>query len=87
MELQCASLCVAQQATASPLGSLSAKTDLWLTHEATVKLIQNSSGDLAHQHDVQLSSWSRIEASEAYDQAAGWLAGKARAFGLQQVEL
>jgi hypothetical protein len=86
MELQCASLCVAQQATASPLGSLSAKTGLLLTDEATVKLIQNSSGDLAHQYDAQLSSWSRIEASEAYDQAAGWLAGKAREFGLKQVE-
>jgi hypothetical protein len=76
-----------QEVLASPVGSMSAKTGLLLTDEATVKLIQNSSGDLAHQYDVQLSNWSRIEASEAYDQAAEWVARKAGEFGLQQVQV
>ena len=87
LEVECVSVGVTQQTSASPIGTLSARTGLLLTDDATVKLIQNSSGDLAHQYDVRLSSWSRIEASEAYDQAAAWLAGKAREFGLQQVQI
>jgi hypothetical protein len=77
----------AQQTALPPLGPLSTRTGLLLTNDATVKLIQNSSGDLAHQYDVQLASWSRIEASEAYDQAAKWVAEKAEDFGLQQVQI
>jgi hypothetical protein len=77
----------AQEVPPSPVGPMSAKTGLLLTDEATVKLIQNSSGDLAHQYDVQLSTWSRIEASKSYDQAAEWLARKAGEFGLQQVQV
>lgn len=77
----------AQQKPELPVGSLSARTGLLLTDEATNKFIQNSSGDIAHQYDAQLSTWSRIQASPAYDQAAEWLAEKAREIGLQQVEI
>jgi hypothetical protein len=82
----CISLGVAQT-PASPLGAVSARTGLLLTDDATVKLIQNSSGDLAHDYDARLSSWSRIEASDAYDQAAEWVAATARENGLQQVKI
>jgi Peptidase family M28 len=86
VEGECISRTVAQT-PASPIGPLSTRTGLLLTDDATVKLIQNSSGDLAHDYDVRLSTWSRIEATEAYDQAAEWLAGTARKNGLQQVKI
>jgi hypothetical protein len=82
----CVSLGVAQT-PASPIGPISARTGLLLTDDATIKLIQNSSGDLAHDYDVQLSNWSRIEASDAYDHAAEWVAAIARENGLQQVKI
>ena len=87
MEAGCLSLSMAQQTAATPLGPLSARTGLLLTDEATIKFIHNSSGDIAHQYDAQLSQWSRIQASPAYDQAAEWVAGKARDVGLQQVAI
>lgn len=80
-------MCFAQQTTQSPLGYLSAKTGLLLTDHTTVSLIQNSSGDIAHQYDVRLSNWSRIEASPAYDQAAAWLVAQAKENGLKQVKI
>jgi Peptidase family M28 len=82
----CVSLGLAQT-PASPLGTISARTGLLLTDDVTVKLIQNSSGDIAHDYDAKLSGWSRIEASDAYDQAAEWVVATARENGLQKVKI
>jgi Zn-dependent M28 family amino/carboxypeptidase len=55
--------------------------------EATIKLIQTSSGDLAHDYVSQLALWDRSQYTPGYDRAAEWIVGKAKEFGLEQVEV
>lgn len=78
---------VSQESLPSPLGSLSARTGLLLRDEATIKLIQTSSGDLAHDYVSQLALWDRSQYTPGYDRAAEWVVGKAKEFGLEQVEI
>lgn len=78
---------VSQESLPSPLGSLSARTGLLLRDEATIKLIQTSSGDLAHDYVSQLVLWDRSQYTPGYDRAAEWVVGKAKEFGLEQVEI
>jgi hypothetical protein len=60
---------------------------LLLRDEATIKLIQTSSGDLAHDYVSQLALWDRSQYTPGYDRAADWVVGKAKEFGLDQVEI
>jgi hypothetical protein len=62
-------------------------TGLLLTNDATLLLIHNSSGDLAHQYDSQLSMWSRVVGTDEYGKAAQWVEQKAREFGLDDVHI
>ncbi len=71
----------------SPLGPLSPSTGLLLTDDATLQLIHNSSGDLAHQYVSQLSMWSRVVGTDEYQKAAQWMEQKAREFGLEDVQI
>ncbi len=71
----------------SPLGPMSATTGMLLTDDAAVQLIQESSGDLAHQYDSQLSMWSRVVGTDQYEKAAEWVEQKAREFGLDDVHI
>ena len=80
-------LAVSQESVPSPLSSLSARTGLLLRDEATIKLIQTSSGDLAHDYVSQLALWDRSQYTPGYDRAAEWVVGKAKEFGLEQVEI
>src|SRR5579864_921828 len=78
---------LAQGQPASPLGPPSTRTGLLLTDDATIQLIHTSSGDLAHQYVSQLSMWSRVVGSDQYEKAVDWVAGKAREFGLEEVQI
>ena len=78
---------IAQESVPSPMSSLSARTGMLLRDEATIKLIQTSSGDLAHDYVSQLALWDRSQYTPGYDRAAEWLVGKAKEFGLEQVEV
>lgn len=71
----------------SPLGSLSAKTGLLLKDDVTIKLIQTSSGDLAHDYVSQIALWDRSQYTPGFERAAEWVAGKAKEFGLEGVEI
>jgi len=81
------SVAVAQQEPPLPLGQLSARTGLLLTDETTLKLIHNSSGDLAHHYVSQLCQWQRIEASDDYEKAAQWMLSKTKEFGLEDAHI
>jgi hypothetical protein len=74
-----------QEKPASPLGSCSPKTGLLLTDATTLKLIHNSSGDLAHGYVSRLALWHRDRASEGFRQAAEWVAQEAKDVGLEDV--
>lgn len=76
-----------QPGPAAVLGPVSPRTGLLLTDDATVALIQHSSGDLAHQSVAALSSWSRVIGTPQYQAAAEWLAQKASEAGLSGVEI
>lgn len=71
----------------SPLSAPSAKTGLLLTDATTIKLIHNSSGDLAHDYVSQLALWDRSQVTEGFQKAAEWMAQKAHEFGLEQVDI
>jgi len=71
----------------SPLGSLSSRTGLLLKDTITVGLIQNSSGDLAHDYVTRLSLWDRSQVTPGYGDAAEWMMAKAKEFGLEQVAI
>jgi hypothetical protein len=71
----------------SPLGPLSQKTGLLLKDDVTVKLIQTSSGDLAHDYVSQIALWDRSQFTPGFERAAEWVAGKATEFGLVDVEI
>jgi hypothetical protein len=77
----------AEEHSPSPIGPLSARTGLLLTDNATIKLIQNSSGDVAERYDSHLSLWKRVEATPQYQEAAAWVAQKAKEVGLGQVNV
>jgi hypothetical protein len=81
------SVVFAQQEPASPLGPLSTRTGLLLTDETTLKLIHNSSGDLAHHYVSQLCQWQRVEASDEYEKAAQWMLSKTKEFGLEDAHI
>lgn len=72
---------------ASPLSAPSARTGLLLTDATTIKLIHNSSGDLAHDYVSQLALWDRSQVTEGFQKAAEWMAQRAREFGLEQVNI
>jgi hypothetical protein len=76
-----------QKTASSPLGSLSSKTGLLIRDDVTVKLIQTSSGDLAHDYVSQIALWDRQQYTPGFDRAAEWVAGKAKEFGLDEVEI
>ncbi len=71
----------------SPLGPLSQKTGLLLKDDVTVRLIQTSSGDLAHDYVSQIALWDRSQYTPGFERAADWVAGKAKEFGLDEVEI
>ena len=77
----------AQQPVLSPLGSLSPMTGLLLKDSITVKLIQTSSGDLAHDYVRQIAQWERSQYTAGYALAAEWVRQKAVEFGLEQVTI
>ena len=77
----------AAQAPPWPIGKPSARTGMLLQDAATVQLIQNSSGDLAHQHVLQLSQWRRVDGTPAYREAVAWVERMAKSSGLEQVEV
>jgi hypothetical protein len=52
-----------------------------------VRLIQTSSGDLAHDYVSQIALWDRNQVSEGYSRAAEWVSQKAKDFGLEQVTI
>ena len=81
------SVALVQPEPASPLGPLSARTGLLLADETTLKLIHNSSGDLAHHYVSQLCQWQRVEASDEYEKAAEWMLSKTKEFGLQDAHI
>lgn len=76
-----------EDAAPSPLGPLSQKTGLLLKDDVTVKLIQTSSGDLAHDYVSQIALWDRSQFTPGFERAAEWVAGKAKEFGLVDVEI
>ena len=75
------------QTPPSPLGSPSAQTGLLLKDPVTVSLIQNSSGDLAHDYVTRLSLWDRSQVTPGFAEAAEWVSSKAKEFGLEQVAI
>jgi hypothetical protein len=77
----------AQQQPASPLGPPSPRTGLLLKDGIVIRLIQNSSGDLAFDYVSQLALWDRNQATEGYSRAAAWVSQKAKDFGLEQVTI
>ncbi|MCX6578264.1 MAG: DUF4910 domain-containing protein, partial [Candidatus Aminicenantes bacterium] len=78
---------VAQQQPSSPLGPLSPRTGLLLKDGILIRLIQTSSGDLAHDYVSQIALWDRNQVSEGYSRAAEWVSQKAKDFGLEQVTI
>jgi hypothetical protein len=81
------SVMLAQDQAVSPLGAVSGRTGLLLTDDAAIKLIHNSSGDLAHQYVSQLALWSRVVGSDQYEKAVVWVAQKATEFGLEDAQI
>lgn len=77
----------AQQQPASPLGPLSPRTGLLLKDGILIRLIQTSSGDLAHDYVSQLALWHREQVTEGFTRAAEWVSQKAKDFGLEQVAI
>jgi len=77
----------APPAPSSPLGALSPRTGLLVKDDVIVRLIQMSSGDLAHDYDSQLALWDRSQVTEGYMRAAEWVSQKAKDFGLEQVAI
>jgi hypothetical protein len=55
--------------------------------DVIVRLIQMSSGDLAHDYVSQLALWDRNQVTEGYTRAAEWVSQKAKDFGLEQVAI
>jgi hypothetical protein len=78
---------VAQQQPSSPVGQLSPRTGLLLKDGIIMRLIQNSSGDLAHDYVSQLALWDRNQVTEGYSRAAEWVSQKAKDFDLEQVTI
>ncbi|RAW00385.1 DUF4910 domain-containing protein [Pseudochryseolinea flava] len=68
-----------------PLSERSEETGLLLRDQVTRMLIQESSGDRAHDYVKQLAMWDR--SGEHYRDAAKWVETKAKDFGLQQVKI
>ena len=52
-----------------------------LKDSITVKLIQTSSGDLAHDYVRQIAQWERSQYTSEYAHAAEWVRQKAVEFG------
>lgn len=78
---------IPQEPLPSPLRTLSPRTGLLIEDGVTVKLIQTSSGDLAHDYVSQIALWDRSQYTPGFDRAAGWVVNKAKEFGLEQVEI
>jgi hypothetical protein len=75
----------AQQQPSSPLGPLSPRTGLLLKDGVIIRLVQNSSGDRAHDYVSRIALWHRVQAAEGYTRAAEWVSQEATNFGLNQV--
>ena len=71
----------------SPLGPISPLTGLVLSDDAVVELIQNSSGDIAHQYVSRIAQRQRVVGTPEYQEAAEWIAEKARQLGLSGVRI
>jgi hypothetical protein len=78
---------LAQEEVPSPLGPLSARTGLFVCDSVTLKLIQTSSGDLAHDYVSHLALWDRSQYTPGYDLAAEWMLQQAKKFGLEQATI
>lgn len=80
-------LCVPQfmYCQTTPLSKRSDETGLLLKDQVTRMLIQESSGDRAHDYVKQIAMWDR--SGQHYIDAAQWVKSKAKEFGLQQVEI
>ena len=78
---------VAQRQPASPLGPLSPRTGLLLKDGILIRLIQTSSGDLAHDYVSQIALWDRNQVTEGYTRAAEWVSQKAKDFDLEQITI
>lgn len=70
-----------------PLGKISARTGLVLTDDAVVTLIQNSSGDVAHQYVSRIAQRPRVEGTPEYREAVEWVAGTAKELGLSEARV
>jgi Zn-dependent M28 family amino/carboxypeptidase len=77
----------AQDLDPFPLGPLSPRTGLLLKDSITVKLIQTSSGDLAHDYVTHIAQWDRSQYTPGFDRAAEWVVQKAKEFGLDDVSI
>jgi hypothetical protein len=77
----------ASPAPSSPLDPLSPRTGLLIKDDALIRLIQTSSGDLAHDYDSQLALWDRGQVTEGFTRAAEWVGQKAKDFGLDEVAI
>ncbi|UCC40372.1 MAG: DUF4910 domain-containing protein [Candidatus Aminicenantes bacterium] len=82
-----ASLGFQSETPQKPLGHPSERTGLLLTDDATIKLIHNSSGDLAHDYVRQISLWDRAQVTSGYREAAEWVANRAKESGLEKVTI
>lgn len=71
----------------SPVGSISPQTGLVLSDDAVVELIQNSSGDIAHQYVARIAQRQRVMGTPEYQAAAEWIAETAKALGLPEVRI
>ncbi|MDH7444578.1 DUF4910 domain-containing protein [Aquimarina sp. 2201CG14-23] len=76
---------ISQEKPKNPFGSISSKTGLIITDDATRMLIHNSSGDRAHTYVQQISTWDRQQNTKDISTATEWVAKKAKEFGLQNV--
>lgn len=76
-----------EQNPAQFLGPISPRTGLLLTDNATIKLINTSSGDLAHDYVSRIALWDRTRMTQGYRKAAEWVAQKAEEFGLEEVTI
>ena len=70
-----------------PLGPISPRTGLLLKDSVTIKLINTSSGDLAHDYVSRIALWDRTRMTRGFREAAEWVAQKAEEFGLEEDEV
>ena len=92
MQLKLACLLVAfpavvQGPAPSPVGPISPRTGLVLSDDAVIEMIQNSSGDVAHQYVARIAQQQRVMGTPEYQAATEWIAETARHLGLADVRI